>query len=195
MQVRKTLKLKYFLSGVVVASLLSSTIGYALLYRSDERELQRIKQTQTLSADTAKVKHFILSRNPKLWDSLASEVALSIVDAASTYKIPLDIMVGISWVEAKFEVFALSSTGAQGLTQVDFKAWKEELGNRGNVYDPKYNVPCGAFVLSKMLKHNSMKNALQLYNLGEGNYKSGMRNPGYVAKVMETASEFRYTSL
>jgi len=78
--------------------------------------------------------------------------------------------------------------------QVDFRAWREELGV-GNPFEPRFNQRGVGYVLSLNIRTYGLKKGLQVYNLGEGNYKRGKRNLRYVTRVFEQASEYRYLEL
>jgi hypothetical protein len=140
--------------------------------------------------DVTKVKSFYKKHNPKLWDSLAEEMAVATVEAAGTHEVPLSIQVGVNIKESDVHPFAKSVTGAKGMGQVDFKANKEELGE-GNPYEPTYNQKSSAFLLKNKIKVYGVNKGLEIYNVGEGNYKKGIRNKKYVAQVLRNAAEFK----
>lgn len=188
-----------FFTGVLVTALIASTISYAQRYRADEVEIQRLRQEQLAEKqqnqqDVQKVKNFYLKKNPRLWDSLALEMAEATVAAAKHHQVPLEIQVAVNACESEIHPFAVSPTGAKGLGQVDFNVWREELGD-GNPFEPTYNQRGVSYVLSRNLRLYGLKKGLEIYNLGEGNFKRGKRARQYVSRVFEQASEFRYMTL
>lgn len=188
---------QYFCMGVLITGLVSSTCVYSQKYQADEAEIRTIRQSQAIlqtqtDLEVQKVKSFYLKKNPRLWDTLALEMAQATVDAARHYQIPLDIQVGVNAHESELSPFAVSPTGAKGMGQVDFRAWRKELG-AGNPFEPKFNQRGVGYVLALNIRTYGLKRGLEVYNLGEGNYKRGRRNPTYVSRVFEQASEYRYS--
>jgi hypothetical protein len=187
----RTYRLKYFLMGATFSLLLSATVGFANKYQNDEKELKRIRAVQTKQAEVQKVRDYYLSKNPKLWGSLAQEMAEATVEAATAYQIPLDVQVGINACESEIDPFAVSTSGAKGMGQVDFRAWADCLG-KGNPFEPRYNQHSTSYILAANIRKFGLKKGLEVYNLGEGSFSKGRRNPRYVKRVYEAASEFRY---
>lgn len=177
--------LRYFIYGFVLAAMLSTTYGYA----TKEQEAVPVLTTQK-SKDVVKVKAYYKKYNPRLWDSLAEEMAEATVTAAKQYKVPLSIQVGVNIKESEVHPFAVSRTGAKGMGQVDFDANREELGS-GNPFEPLYNQQCSAYLLQQKIKQYGVNKGLEIYNVGEGNYKRGTRNPSYVRKVLSYANKFK----
>lgn len=176
-----------FILGFIVALLLSTTFGYATKY-TEEVKLTVVENKK--ESDVAKVKAFYMKQNPRLWDSLASEMAEATVAAVNTYEVPLSIQVGVNIKESEVHPFAVSRTGAKGMGQVDFEANKEELGE-GNPYEPSFNQDCSARLLKQKIKQYGVNKGLEIYNVGEGNYKKGTRNKKYVAHVLANARNFK----
>lgn len=176
--------IKNFAYGFLLAALLSTTYSYAT--KQDEP----IRLTTQVNKDVVKVQKYYKKHNPKLWDSLATELAKATVDGATEYKVPLPIQVAVNVKESDLHPFAVSRTGAKGLGQVDFEANKEELGS-GNPFDPKYNQQCSAYLLSQKISAYGVRKGLEIYNVGEGNYKRGVRNKKYVAQVLDYANKFK----
>jgi len=87
-------------------------------------------------------------------------------------------------VESSGNPKAVSRCGAQGLMQVRWSVWKDELRRaeiayrKQDLFDPETNVRAGSYVLAHYLrKHNgNLPKALHAYS-------GGAR--GYVRKVME----------
>ena len=189
-------KLKWYKSKqfyqVLVFMLFVMFIGSVAYFQSvvteDKAQLSQLKQS---NRNTLKLAVYIQYKNPKVWPSLATEIATGIVTAASQHKVPLDILVGLVEHESGFNVFAVSKTNAAGLAQVDFDAWKEEF-KVSNKYEPSVNVQCGAWILAKHIHEVKLKKGLQIYNSGIGNYRKGVISKDYVSKVYEYASEYRY---
>lgn len=176
-----------FILGFVAALLLSTSFGYATKYTKEVKVVVVKNKTTT---DIAKVKAFYRKQNPRLWDSLATEMAGATVSAVNANDVPLSLQVGVNQRESEMHPFATSRTGAKGMGQVDFEANKEELGE-GNPYEPVYNQECSAKLLKAKIKQYGVTKGLEIYNVGEGNYKKGVRNKKYVAQVLANASNFK----
>ncbi|MDX8387737.1 MAG: lytic transglycosylase domain-containing protein [Ghiorsea sp.] len=76
-------------------------------------------------------------------------------------------------IESRFDPFATSSVGAQGLMQV-MPFWKKELGtNNDNLFDVETNIRYGSAILKHYIKrYKTPKRALAAYNgsLGRDKY-------------------------
>lgn len=180
----------------LVATVVTLTSGYQT---NQVYHMELIKKASdkvsSREANVTKVAEWYMEQNPKLWERLAVYMAESTVAASEEYNVPLKIMVGMNIKESEANPFAKSSTGAAGTSQIDFKAHTEtfpEIKSTRDRYDPKYNIRCGAYLLSDYIKKYGVKNALHAYNMGETAYKKGKRNPNYVRDVLSNASDFEY---
>lgn len=189
------LKTRIFTYGVTATLLTIIVLSLLWKLRHDETELKQIKLNQAYAQDISKVKSYMMGKNKKLWPSLAEELAVAVVRASYKYGVPLDIFVATRMVESEANPFAVSNTGAAGLGQMDFSAFTEEypVKHEYQKYDPTYNSECTAHLLSSLIRKHGLKKALALYNIGEGNYRKGVRT-NYVAKVFAEASAFRYAN-
>lgn len=176
-----------FITGFILALVLSTSFSYATKYAHEVQTTAKITKAQQ---NTARVKSFYKKHNPKLWDSLAEEMAEATVAAVDLHDVPLSIQVGVNIKESDVHPFAKSVTGAKGMGQVDFAANREDLGE-GNPYEPAYNQKSSAFLLKQKIKLYGVNKGLEIYNVGEGNYKKGRRNKKYVAQVLHNAAEFK----
>lgn len=76
-----------------------------------------------------------------------------------------------------------SRKGAHGFMQIMGSVWGD---SRRELEDYRYSLVRGAEILAyyrDSICHGNLKCALQVYNVGEGNYTSGMRNKRYVNSV------------
>lgn len=185
-----TLKRKVFTIGALSAIIVFSFVAAANRFQKDEAELKQLRQNK----DVLKVQQFAMFKEPRLWPKLAEEIALAEVKASVAYCVPLELLVGVQCKEGNMYPFALSKTGAAGGHQVDFEANKEEFPVKyeWQKYQPEYNASCSAWMLSRLIRKHGVKKALMLYNLGEGNYKKGMRADKYYQDVLALSGEFRY---
>jgi len=123
--------------------------------------------------------------------------------AAEREGVPLDLLLGVMWVESRFNSRAGSSAGAQGLMQIMPKTFayiasKTALPSR-NVWDPETNITAGTWLLGALLRRygGNVELALAAYNAGAGNVaKHGGVPPftetrNYVKAVPRAARNFR----
>jgi soluble lytic murein transglycosylase-like protein len=184
----------YFMGAVLFISLL--VLGYQTdkVYKLEvETKQERTQEKQSYSV--RKVSAYYMETNPKLWPQLATYMAEATIDASIKYKVPLKLVVGIVSGESDASPFAVSHTGAKGSTQVDFKAHAEDFpGVRKECdrYDPRINIACGTYLLSGYLKTHSVRNSLQIYNLGATAFSKGKRNNKYVTTVLGNATDYEY---
>lgn len=189
----RKIKIGYLIVGVILGITLMNTTNSICKLREEEKELIVLKQEQSTSKEAVKIKKYIQSKNPKIWDSLALDMANSYLSKSKKYNVSVDLLVGKDWVESNFNIFARSNAGAKGLGQLNDSAWKDVLP-KGNPYEPSYNIDSCAKVMSFYTTKYGLNKGLELYNVGEGNYKKGVRNPLYVTKVLSSAYEFKTTT-
>jgi SLT domain-containing protein len=106
--------------------------------------------------------------------------------------IPEDIIRGLISVESSGRANVVSKAGAVGLMQV--KPSTARIYGDTNLTNPAANIHAGTSYLADLLKSSggNMRDALQAYNVGPGNFAKGMRN-SYPDKVLGAAD--RYTPL
>lgn len=92
---------------------------------------------------------------------------------------PEDVL-AIASVESGFNQFAKSRVGAEGLMQVlPTSAYTDY-----NRYHPTINIANGVKVLKDYYRMTgNINKAFEMYNVGPGNMRKGIRNPEYVMKV------------
>lgn len=114
--------------------------------------------------------------SPKL-RTLASQVAYK-------YGIDRGLFHALITQESAWDPYAISSKGAVGLMQIMPYTGKNECGLDSHVlFDPEFNLHCGAYYLSKLLKRfNDVELALAAYNSGE----TRVARLGRVPRIRET---------
>lgn len=184
-------KIAYLIIGVTLGALAVWTSVKVRIMNYEVAQYRTIKANVEMTQETEQIAAYIKENNGKVWDKLSEEMAIAYFTASKKYGIPVSILIGKDQTESGFNVFAKSKTGAKGVGQLDHGAWKDVLPE-GNPYDPSYNIDSCARVLAFQIKKHGVKKGLEYYNVGEGNYKKGIRNPAYARKVLSAASEFRY---
>ena len=89
---------------------------------------------------------------------------------AQAQKLDPDLVLAVMQVESRFERFAVSSAGAQGLMQV-MPFWRLEIGrDQDNLTDPETNIRYGTTILAHYLERSKgdMVDALGRYNGSRG---------------------------
>lgn len=95
-----------------------------------------------------------------------------------------ELVLALIEVESGFDRFAVSPSGARGLTQV-MPFWKKEIGHPGdNLFQPKTNLRYGCTILKYYLNRagGNVENALARYNGSFGHIE-------YPTKVMLAFNE------
>jgi soluble lytic murein transglycosylase-like protein len=90
--------------------------------------------------------------------------------AATQAKLPPELVLAVIEVESRFDRFAISPAGAQGLMQV-MPFWREEIGRPGdNLTDNATNLTYGCRILQFYLQRedNALHAALAAYNGSSG---------------------------
>lgn len=100
-----------------------------------------------------------------------------IMQYAYAYKVPSIILLGKICQESSCNRQAVSSVGAVGLTQVQWRFWGDFLKDRGiayhekDLFDPETSIHAGAAILSFLIeKHGDLQGALQHYSGGATEY-------------------------
>lgn len=91
----------------------------------------------------------------------------------------IDILAIIA-IESSFNKYAVSSANAKGVMQVLYKRSSFNLED---------NVSDGVWLLKDYKAKLPVEGAIQAYNVGIGNYKSGMRNIDYLNKFKTTKQQ------
>lgn len=90
--------------------------------------------------------------------------------AASTYRLPLTLLLAVARGESDFEPHAVSHANAHGLMQIQWPGTAEHLGisELEELYDPCTNVDAGARYLRELLRlyDGNLHLALAAYNYG-----------------------------
>lgn len=102
--------------------------------------------------------------------------------AADAYGLRRAVLRALVRVESAYNPKAISRVGARGLSQVmPFNAARCGLDAK-HLFDPTYNVRCGAQILREELdQHGDLNKALTVYNCGKVKCAEGQR---YAAKVI-----------
>lgn len=119
---------------------------------------------------------------------IAGSASKMLVDAAyeSAQTVKLDplLILAVMAIESRFNPFAESSVGAQGLMQVMAKVHHDKFSDHGGVHaalNPAANIQVGAQILKDLIRRaGSVESGLKLY-VGAGNLDS---DGGYASKVM-----------
>jgi len=109
----------------------------------------------------------------------AQKYARWTVESAYKYQVPVIILAGLITQESSCRADAVSSTGAIGLTQVDWRWWGEFLKARGiaqkkaDLFNPRISIEAGAAILAHLIdRYGSIEKALKHYSGGAKQYVS-----------------------
>jgi soluble lytic murein transglycosylase-like protein len=126
---------------------------------------------------------------------IAQSASKMLVEAAysSAQEVKLDplLVLSVMAIESRFNPFAESSVGAQGLMQVMAKVHQTKFLDHGgtkSVLNPVANIQVGAKILKDLIRRSgSVESGLKLY-VGAGNLES---DGGYAAKVLAEYSRLQ----
>lgn len=143
-----------------------------------------MQQKQQTDATTERLKVFYMTQCDRLWENLAHYQAEATIKGSRKHAVDLSVLVGVVIGESTGYPFARNRiTGATGAGQIDFKAHKERFPHivrECDKYDPLKNIDCAAEMLSGYIKEYGLRDALQVYNLGEsGASQPGIRQEGH----------------
>jgi soluble lytic murein transglycosylase-like protein len=139
--------------------------------------------TAPSSKEQQRVTHWLAKRY-----RIAGSASKMLVDAAyeSAQAVKLDplLILAVMAIESRFNPFAESSVGAQGLMQVMSKVHHDKFSDHGGmnaVLNPAANIQVGAQILKDLIRRSgSVESGLKLY-VGAGNLET---DGGYAGKVM-----------
>ncbi len=115
-------------------------------------------------------------------------IALTIVNAAQTYDLDPELILGVIFTESSFVIDAESDSGALGLMQLmpaTASQLAEELEmewrSQDLLTDPQVNILLGSFYLRKLIhRFDNLDAALAAYNMGPNRFASLMARNGRV---------------
>ena len=108
--------------------------------------------------------------------------------AADAHRIPRRVLKALVKVESAYNPTAVSPVGARGISQVmPFNARRCNL-DKDHLFDPTYNIRCGAQILREELDRvGNLKDALAVYNCGKIKCAEGQR---YAKKVLALSAVY-----
>lgn len=105
--------------------------------------------------------------------------------AADEFRLPTDLLLGLIWVESRFDPDAVSHAGARGLMQLmpgtacDMARLLDE--DEADPHDPCFAVRAGAAYLARMRdKFGDVNVALAAYACGPGRVRRALKKTGRV---------------
>jgi len=178
--------------SIGIAALLLVPMGLNAATQQQQQQQQQQEQQQTIdpevidalarsmSVEVDQNDHFdaqvwLLSSVPKLaryvTDNKEQELILrSVYREANRHQMDPDLLLAVMQVESRFDRFAVSSAGAQGLMQV-MPFWRNEIGRpQDNLTQIETNVRYGTAILSHYLgkARGDLIDALARYNGSRG---------------------------
>jgi len=108
--------------------------------------------------------------------------------AADAYGLSRKVLKALVRVESAYNPKAVSTVGARGISQVmPFNAKRCNLDN-DHLFDPTYNIRCGAQILREELDRvGNLKDALAVYNCGKIKCAEGQQ---YAKKVLALSAVY-----
>jgi hypothetical protein len=125
-----------------------------------------------------------LSKRYRIADAAGKMLVGAAYESAEAVKLDPLLILAVMAIESRFNPFAESSVGAQGLMQVMSRVHQEKFDDHGGVkaaLNPVANIQVGAHILKDMIRRSgSVQGGLKLY-VGAGNMET---DGGYAGKVM-----------
>jgi soluble lytic murein transglycosylase-like protein len=109
--------------------------------------------------------------------------------AADAYGLSRKVLKALVRVESAYNPKAVSRVGARGIAQImPFNAKRCGLPNADHLWDPTYNLRCGARILREELdQHGDLQRALTVYNCGRVKCAEGQQ---YAKKVLALSTVY-----
>ena len=125
-----------------------------------------------------------LSKRYRIAGSAGKMLVGAAYESAEAVKLDPLLILAVMAIESRFNPFAESSVGAQGLMQVMSRVHHDKFDDHGGLtaaLNPVANIKVGARILKDMIRHSgSVEGGLKLY-VGAGNMET---DGGYAGKVM-----------
>ena len=126
---------------------------------------------------------------------LTEELQDYIFDLSEEYGVPAEVVFAVIKTESSYRPNTVGKAGEKGLMKihpVNFEQLEETLGIT-DFTDPKQNILCGVYMLSKLYaKYDTTTEVLMCYNCGERGaknlWKKGITKTAYTEKI-NTAME------
>ena len=132
-----------------------------------------------------------LAKRYRIAGSASSMLVGAAYESAQAVKIDPLLILAVMAIESRFNPYAESSVGAQGLMQVMSKVHHDKFDDHGGLtaaLNPVANIQVGAQILKDMIRRaGSIEAGLKLY-VGAGNMES---DGGYASKVMAEHARLR----
>lgn len=132
-----------------------------------------------------------LAKRYRIASSASSMLVGAAFESAQAVKIDPLLILAVMAIESRFNPYAESSVGAQGLMQVMSKVHHDKFDDHGGLtaaLNPVANIQVGAQILKDMIRRaGSIEAGLKLY-VGAGNMES---DGGYANKVMAEHARLR----
>jgi soluble lytic murein transglycosylase-like protein len=109
--------------------------------------------------------------------------------AADAYGLSRKVLKALVRVESAYNPKAVSRVGARGIAQImPFNARRCGLPDADHLWDPTYNLRCGARILREELdQHGDLQRALTVYNCGRVKCAEGQQ---YAKKVLALSTVY-----
>jgi soluble lytic murein transglycosylase-like protein len=121
----------------------------------------------------------------KLTSDKVQAVSDLVSEASRDNGVPQDLVLGIIWVESRFNPEAVSPVGARGLMQLmpktaDYLADCIDWRGSHDSFDPEFNVAAGSYYIARLIKQfdGDEDLALAAYNAGPTKIRRWMKNDG-----------------
>lgn len=173
----------------------------AATYRSTIADLEAEREGLEVELSVINV---LDSHRLRVQPDVRQQIAETIVEAASRYDLPPELILAVIFTESSFDIHAESEVGAVGLMQLmpmtaTQLAAELEVEWRGRqlLTDPQVNILLGSFYLRKLIhRFDDVDTALAAYNVGPNRLRGMMARSGhvprsYASKVRRVLAEYR----
>jgi soluble lytic murein transglycosylase-like protein len=149
-----------------------------------------LEQGANLSTEQQRI-NLWLSKRYRIAGTASTLLVGAAYEAAETVKVDPLLILAVMAIESRFNPFAESAMGAQGLMQVMSRVHREKFDDHGGptaALNPVANIQVGARILKDMIRvSGSVQGGLKLY-VGAGNLET---DGGYAAKVLAEYSRLQ----
>ncbi|NCV84522.1 MAG: hypothetical protein EBW14_01250 [Oxalobacteraceae bacterium] len=166
--------------------LAAEEIAFAELLELPQPKLANVsamQQSANLSIEQQRVNAW-LSKRYRIAGTASTLLVGAAYEAAGSVRLDPLLILAVMAIESRFNPFAESAMGAQGLMQVMSRVHREKFDDHGGptaALNPVANIQVGARILKDMIRvSGSVQGGLKLY-VGAGNMET---DGGYAGKVL-----------
>ena len=176
-----------FFMGIRYQARVESLNEVNTLVQVQKNKIEGLRDENQRLQTVVLLREFLDGERIRLPQTTVNDIATSIHEASSRFKLPAEMILAVIRIESAFDINAQSDKGAVGLMQI-LPSTAQEIAQELRMEwhgdqilrDPQANIEMGAYYLTKLIaQFNNLSVALAAYNHG----------PGRIAELSEAKAD------